>query len=162
MDKPQQSDALPAIPKELVWLDHAADLLDNRFRIPGTNIRFGIDFLIGLIPYVGDFFSFGLSALLLIAMARRGASGMVMFKMSGNIFLDTLVGSIPILGDIFDLRYKANVRNLRLLQEHYRDGKHDGSAWGPILLMLGIILVMAFLLLFLCWKLAAWVVGSMS
>ncbi|MBL7793021.1 MAG: DUF4112 domain-containing protein [Saprospiraceae bacterium] len=156
MNEPLKEAAPPKMPDELVWLDHASSLLDNRFRIPGTNIRFGLDFLIGLIPYAGDIFSFGLSALLLIAMVRRGASGMVMLKMSGNILLDTLVGSIPILGDIFDLKYKSNVRNMRLLQEHYRYGKHGGSAWGPILLVICIIFAMLFLLLFLCWKIVQW------
>lgn len=156
MEKEKQVAPSTEVPKELQWLDGAADLLDNRFRIPGTDIRFGLDFLIGLVPYVGDIFSFGLSALLVVVMARRGASGMALFLMAGNIFLDTLVGTIPVLGDIFDLKYKANVRNLRLLQEHYREGKHGGSAWGPVLLILAIIFALSFLLLYLCWKLLNW------
>lgn len=125
---------------ELRWMDRLADWLDNRYRIPGTNIRFGLDFLIGLVPYIGDVISFGISALLVVAMSRRGASGMVLVKMVWNILLDGAVGTIPLLGDIFDLRYRANLRNLNLLREHYREGKHGGSAWWVVVLLLSVII----------------------
>ncbi|MBK8704697.1 MAG: DUF4112 domain-containing protein [Saprospiraceae bacterium] len=59
MNEPHTGAAPKKMPDELVWLDHASSLLDNRFRIPGTNIRFGLDFLIGLIPYAGDIFLSG-------------------------------------------------------------------------------------------------------
>lgn len=162
MEKEQQVTPSPEVPKELRWLDGAANLLDNRFRIPGTDIRFGLDFLIGLVPYAGDIFSFSLSALLVIVMARRGAGGMALFLMAGNIFVDALAGTVPVLGDIFDLKYKANVRNLRLLQEHYREGKHTGSAWGPVLLILAIIFALSILLVYLSWQLFSWVWGFIA
>ena len=98
-------------PPKLKYLDTASDLLDSRFRIPGTDIRFGVDFLIGLVPVAGDVITFGFAGLLVIAMARHGASGMVVVKMLWNILLDATVGSIPVLGDLFDLKYKANRRN---------------------------------------------------
>jgi hypothetical protein len=143
------------------WLDRAADFLDSRYRIPGTNIRFGVDFLIGLVPYAGDVVSFLLSGVLVIAMARQGASGKVVAKMLGNILLDATVGTIPILGDLFDLGYKANLRNLRLLQEHYEEGKHQGSAWG-IALAVGLALVLLLVaLLYLLWWLLDQLVGML-
>ena len=76
--------------EDLKWLDNVSDFLDSRYRIPGTNIRFGADFLVGLIPVAGDVITFGLSGLLVIVMVRKGASGMVVIKMMGNILLDVL------------------------------------------------------------------------
>ena len=137
---------------QLKHLDRAADLLDSRFRIPGTDIRFGVDFLIGLVPYAGDLISFGLSGLLVIAMARHRASGVVVLKMLWNVLLDTVVGSIPILGDLFDLQYKANRRNYILLSEHYREGEHQGSAWPVVLAVVGMLLLLLVgLIWFLFW-----------
>lgn len=129
-------------PKEFPALERLADFLDTRYRIPGTNIRFGADFLIGLVPYAGDVVAFGISSVLVLAMARQGASGMVLAKMIGNVLLDASVGTIPILGDLFDLGYKANRRNLKLLEEHYEEGKHQGSAWWVVALVLLILLAL--------------------
>lgn len=148
---------------ELTWIDTAAAILDNRFRIPGTNIRFGIDFLIGLIPYVGDVLSFAISGLLVIVMARRGASGMALVKMVGNIWIDGALGAIPLLGDLFDLRYRANLRNLRLLKEHYTEGKHRGSAWPVVILLLLVLFALIGLSVWVVWSvlamMSAWLVG---
>lgn len=125
---------------ELKWLEGAADLLDDRFRLPGTSIRFGLDALIGLIPYLGDVVSFVLSGFLLMVMARRGASGALLVKMVGNILVDGAIGTIPFLGDLFDLRFRANKKNIHLLLEHYQEGQHGGSAW-PLILMILLALV---------------------
>ncbi|MBI5916641.1 MAG: DUF4112 domain-containing protein [Bacteroidetes bacterium] len=144
-------------PVEFKYLDTLTDLLDSRFRIPGTNIRFGLDFLVGLVPYAGDVVMFGFSGLLVISMARHGASGMVLVKMLGNILLDALVGSVPVLGDLFDLGFKANRRNYRLLKEHYHEGKHTGSAW-PVVLAVGFsLLLMSVFIVFVGWKMFQWI-----
>ena len=137
-------------------LDLATDFLDDRFRIPGTNIRFGADFLIGLVPYQGDIISFVISGILIIAMARKGASGMVIVKMLGNVWIDGMVGTVPIIGDIFDLRYRANRRNLNLLKEHYEEGRHKGSAWGVIIFILLALFVMVLLSVYVVYKLFQW------
>jgi hypothetical protein len=110
---------------QLAWVDGFGRLLDTRFRIPGTDLRFGLDFLVGLVPYAGDLLSLGLSGVMIATMARHGASGMLIVKMLGNVALDALVGTVPLLGDVFDLFYKANVRNLHLMREHYGQGKHQ-------------------------------------
>lgn len=128
-------------PQELSWLDGVTRLLDNRFRIPGTDIRFGFDVLIGLIPGIGDVVSLSISGLLVIVMARKGASGMVVVKMIFNILLDAILGTVPVLGDIFDLSYRANRRNLHLLQEHYAKGEHQGSAWPVVIAILLLVLI---------------------
>lgn len=135
------------------WLDNVSDFLDSKYRIPFTNIRFGADFLIGLIPYGGDVITFGMSGFLVLTMAKNGASGKVVLKMLGNIILDALVGAIPILGDIFDLTYRANRRNFRLLKEHYQEGQHQGNAWGAVLLVLVILIAILFSFGWLFWKL---------
>ena len=147
------SDLTPT-PSKLKYLDTFSDLLDSRFRIPGTDIRFGLDFLIGLVPYAGDLLSFVFSGGLIIAMAKNGASGIVLLKMIWNIFLDTTVGSIPIIGDLFDLGYKSNRRNFNLLKEHYDEGKHTGSAW-PAIILVGVVLMVLFaFFIWLLWKIA--------
>ncbi|MEL6945894.1 MAG: DUF4112 domain-containing protein, partial [Bacteroidota bacterium] len=110
MSQSFSSEQLPSKQEEedFQWLDQVSDLLDARFRIPFTDIRFGADFIIGLIPYAGDFLSFGISGSLVVAMAMHGVSAGVLLKMLWNIALDALVGSIPILGDIFDWHDKLN------------------------------------------------------
>ncbi len=141
-----------SINADIKWIDVVTDWMDNKIRIPGTNIRFGLDFLIGLVPYIGDLASFAISGLLLMGMARHGASGMLILKMIGNVLLDTIVGAIPILGDLFDLQYRANWRNLKLFEEFYEEGEHQGSGCWVILLILIIFTVLFFLLIYVVWS----------
>ncbi len=141
-----------SINKDIKWIDWVTDWMDNKIRIPGTNIRFGLDFLIGLVPYVGDIISFGISGLLLMGMARHGASGMLIIKMIANVLLDTIVGSIPIFGDLFDLQYRANWRNLKLFEEFYEEGEHQGSGCWVVMLILVIFTALFFLLIYLMWS----------
>ncbi len=154
----QDEDHKP-VPADLIWLDRASSFLDNRFRIPGTSIRFGADFLVGLIPYVGDVITFSISGILVVVMAKKGASGKVLFKMLGNIFIDGIFGSIPILGDLFDLGFRANRRNLGLLKEHYVEDKHGGSAWGIVLFILISLFLLILFSVFVAWKVfqALWI-----
>ena len=133
-------------------LERYSDLLDTKFRIPGTDIRFGLDFIIGLIPGAGDIISFILSAGLLLAMVWKGASGKALGWMIINIILDTTLGSLPVVGDIFDLFFKANKRNLDLFQEHFEEGKYKGSAWPfvwGILIVLLILLILVGYIIYL-------------
>lgn len=139
------SQEIKATPAELRGLDAYSKLLDSKFRIPGTDIRFGLDFLVGLVPFGGDILSFLFSAGMVLTMTRHGASGALVGRMLGNIFLDTVVGAVPILGDIFDLFYKANRRNYRLLEAHYAEGKHQGSVW-KVLIPVFIALVLLFII----------------
>lgn len=96
----------------------AARLLDSRFRIPGTNIRFGLDAIVGLVPGVGDFAGAIASAYFIYEAARLGAPGPVLARMVTNVGVEALVGAVPILGDLFDVAFKANNRNMRLLETH--------------------------------------------
>lgn len=139
----------------MVRLDALAKLLDNQFRIPGTQMRFGFDGIIGLIPYVGDMAGFLVSGLLFSIMMRRGAGPLIMVQMMGNFTLDALVGIVPLAGDLFDFGFKANRRNVDLLKKYYADGKkrpHIGWSLGFFgLLLLGLMGLMVWVV----WKVAA-------
>jgi hypothetical protein len=129
----------------LRWVDHVARLMDSQFRLPGTNFRFGLDPILGLIPVVGELGTFAISAALILTMVRHGASRKVVVLMVLNVLLDTVVGSIPVLGNLFDFAYKSNERNVRLLRQHYGEGRHQGSGTGLIavvvLALLGILVL---------------------
>lgn len=125
------------LPPQLVKISKLVKLMDTAFTIPFTNIKFGLDPIIGLFPIVGPIVDYGISAYLLLSMLKNGASGKVVLKMLGNITVDGLVGSIPFLGNIFDVFYKANRRNLILATEHFEEGKHEGSAKPYIIAIVG-------------------------
>ena len=89
--------------------------------LPGTSFRFGIDAVLGLVPGVGDAIGAGLSAWLIIEAQRLGAPNILLARMAGNLMLDAAVGAVPLLGDVFDAAFKANLRNMRLLRRHLDD-----------------------------------------
>ena len=97
-------------------LEFLASLLDDRFTVPGTNIRFGLDAVIGLIPGIGDAIGAMLSSYLIWRAHQLGASKFTLVRMAGNMAFDTVVGSVPVLGDVFDVTFRANRRNLELLR----------------------------------------------
>ena len=122
--------------ERLRWVERVAYLMDSQFRLPGTRFRFGLDPLLGLLPIVGDLSTTAVSVALLLTMLRHGASGAVVVRMALNIFLDTVVGGIPLIGNVFDFAYKSNERNVALLRRHYAEGRHGGSGRGLVLLLL--------------------------
>ncbi len=125
-------------------IEYLAKLMDNQFRVPGTNFRFGLDAIIGLIPGVGDLSTFAVSGYMLLIMAKNGASGYLLARMVLNVLIDTIIGMIPLLGDIFDVVFKANIRNMQLMHQHYAEGRHRGSAWKiilPVLIVLFAIVI---------------------
>jgi hypothetical protein len=145
--------------KALRQVGYLAKLMDAQFRIPGTDIRFGLDGIIGLIPGLGDASTFAVSGYLLWIMAQNGASGYVLSRMVVNVLVDAIIGAIPFIGDIFDIAFKANMRNLKLMQEHYQEGRHRGSAWKVIVpVLVGLFLIIA-ALIWGTYKLIAWIAG---
>lgn len=105
-------------------LDNARALgriLDTAVGIPGTRLRVGLDAILGLIPGAGDALSAALSGYIILAAARAGASKPVLLRMVGNVVLDTVVGAVPVLGDLFDVAFKSNARNVALLERHAAD-----------------------------------------
>lgn len=107
--------------RRLAALARFAELLDSGIRVPGTQLRFGLDPLIGLIPGVGDAAGAVLAGWILVEAIRLGASRATLVRIAGNIALDAGVGAVPLIGDIFDFAWKANVRNVTLLERHLRD-----------------------------------------
>ncbi|WP_233342406.1 DUF4112 domain-containing protein [Maricaulis salignorans] len=101
--------------RELARLESLADWLDTRFRIPGTSIRFGIDGLVGLVPGLGDLAMLAPAFYLIARAAALGAPLHVLARMLINTSLDLVIGAIPVVGDIFDVAFKANRRNTALL-----------------------------------------------
>ena len=95
-----------------------ARLLDDLIRIPGTNIGIGLDPIIGLIPGVGDMIGGLMSSYILMVAAQEGVPASVLTRMLGNIALDSLVGVVPVLGDLFDVGVKSNRRNVDLLERY--------------------------------------------
>jgi hypothetical protein len=102
--------------QRLARIDAVARLLDVAFVLPGTNIRYGIDGLIGLIPVVGDIITTAISLWLVREARELGAPWHLTMRMLGNVALDGVVGAVPLLGDAFDVMFRANIRNVRLLQ----------------------------------------------
>lgn len=111
-------------------------LLDEAFRIPGTGFRFGLDGVIGLIPGLGDVIAGLLSFVIPLAAWMRGVPYVTLLRMCLNLGIGVLVGSVPILGDIFDVVWKANRRNYRLLQLHLREPRrHTWRDWAFLLVL---------------------------
>lgn len=101
-------------------IEFLAKLLDDIFVIPGTNLRLGLDGIIGLIPGVGDVATLIVAGFVMREAQRHKVSGWTKAHMYGNYLLDTVVGLIPFAGDLFDIGFKAHRRNVRILQEHIR------------------------------------------
>lgn len=95
-----------------------ARMMDDRFGIPGTKIRFGLDTILGLVPGLGDVVTGAISLLIVHHAWAAGASKLTIARMLGNVGVDFLIGSVPIAGDLFDFAWKANRRNARLLEAH--------------------------------------------
>ncbi|MDX1756550.1 MAG: DUF4112 domain-containing protein [Marinobacter sp.] len=104
--------------RALTRLDRYARTLDSQFRIPFTRIRFGLDPLIGLLPGIGDVVGLVLSLYLVVEAIRIGAGPGVVVRMLGNLLAEFVIGLVPVLGDAFDLMWRANDRNAALLRGH--------------------------------------------
>jgi len=101
-----------------------AVVLDSLFRVPGTSIRFGLDSIVGLVPGIGDLASPVYTALILLGGLRLRVPAVVQARMVLNAALDMLIGLVPLFGDLADVAWKANLRNLALLERH----AHPGTA----------------------------------
>jgi hypothetical protein len=137
-------------------LDLLAHLLDDCFRIPGTQIRFGIDGIVGLVPAIGDVLAGLASCILIFAAWVRGVPYVTLTRMAVNLALDVVIGAIPFLGDAFDIAWKANRRNYALLVRHIEQPhRHTWTDWlflGSLISVLVSLFVVPLLVL-------AWLVG---
>ena len=132
-------------------------LLDSAFRVPGTNLTFGLDPIIGLIPGIGDLTSPLFAALLLLHAVRMRIPRVVQLRMLINAIIDLLIGLVPVLGDIFDFGWKANVRNLALLERHaHPESKATRGDWIFVFSIIGVLVALAVIPLIV----AAWLLSQ--
>jgi hypothetical protein len=141
----------PMVPAEIGTVDRGrverlhglARMLDSAFVIPGTNFRFGLDAIIGLIPGVGDLLGAGLSGFILIEAARVGIPKSLLLRMGWNVAVETVLGAVPLAGDLFDAAYKANNRNIRLLDRYLEQPVRvrRSSRWFAIVVVAGLLLL---------------------
>lgn len=140
------NDSATAEVELLAWL------LDNSIPIPGTGRRIGVDALIGLIPGAGDLVSGGLGLLVVVRAAQRGLPMIVLARMLVNVALDFSIGAIPVIGDLFDLWFKSNLRNVGLMRRYVTaPGASTAGSWlffGGIVAALGLA---AFTFVWLIW-----------
>ena len=119
--------------------------LDELIRIPGTNFRFGLDPILGLIPYGGEAVSSIIGCFLLADAGKKGIPFRTLLKMSGNVIINATVSTFPIIGDLFSVWFKSNSRNYQMLQ-HWMDSKEGQQAkggWAPLFLVAGVGLAVA-------------------
>lgn len=103
---------------DTVDIEHLSRLLDSQYAIPGTNIRFGLDSIIGLIPGIGDAVTTAMGAYIIYRAHQLGAPKPLLARMVLNLTIDGVVGAIPIFGDLFDFAFRANLKNVRMLLRH--------------------------------------------
>ena len=150
---PYESAVEPSPPTgDVARIRSLARLLDSAIRIPGTDIRIGLDPILGLFPGLGDFAGAAASGYIVIASARLGAPTPVLARMLLNVGTDAVIGSVPLLGDLFDVGWRANERNAALLERHLgnpaatRKGSVAviaGVAAAVVLLVIGIVTLAA-------------------
>jgi hypothetical protein len=140
--------------KKLAWL------LDSSISIPGTRFTVGLDALVGLIPVLGDLIGVALSSLILAEANRLGAPKSVLWRMAGNVGIEGLVGMVPFAGDVLDAVFKANQRNVKLLDAWYQNpGKTErASRWFGVLLVAMAVLFLG-LSIYAGFAILRWVIG---
>jgi Domain of unknown function (DUF4112) len=107
-----------ATEQSLARLEALARLMDGAFVIPGSDIRFGLDGVVGLIPGIGDVLGGLVSSYLIWEARQLKVPRWLMARMVTNVFVDTVIGAVPVLGDIFDVMFRANLKNMTLLRRH--------------------------------------------
>ena len=148
----RSSDAAP----RLAFARFLAELLDQRFTIPGTSIRIGLDPIIGLIPGIGDALANLAGSAILLIGAKFNLPKIVLLRMALNIALNTVIGAIPFVGDLFSIWFRSNVRNAQLLERYASQHRQRAATadWlfviavigGLLLLLIGVLIGLAWLI----------------
>jgi hypothetical protein len=152
-EAPPDSSAAPALASsfrqraERLFSDRSielfAHLLDDWFRVPFTPIRVGLDGIIGFIPGLGPVLAGLASFLIIVAAWVRGVPSVTLLRMMVNLALEVLIGAIPFFGDLFDIAWKANRRNVQLMQRHLRQPRrHTWKDYAFLLTLLSIVLLL--------------------
>jgi len=119
----------PSRADRIARIDALARLFDTAFVVPGTNIRFGLDALIGLVPGIGDAITSAVALYIVNEARALGAPRLLIARMLANVALDGVVGVIPLVGDMFDVAFRANRRNIALLRDHLDRDRPTGFAY---------------------------------
>ena len=132
--------------EKLIRLKRLSERLDNTFTIPGTKYKIGIEALIGAVPIIGDLIGGILASYIMYSGMKMGAPPQIIARMAVNIAIDFAIGSIPIIGDLFDLVWKANRKNVELIEDATLDDKEEQKLnyliiTALILVLLGILLL---------------------
>lgn len=148
--------------KDIQSLERWAWLLDKSIPIPGTSYRMGVDSLIGLLPGLGDWLGGLISSYILWHAVQSRVPAVVIGRMAVNVLLDTFLGMIPVVGDIFDIAFKSNEYNMRLLEQYRQEPKESvkQNAFFLIVFFLALLSLIG-LTLWLAIKLAAWILASL-
>ena len=139
-------------------LDLLSRVLDTWFRVPGTNIRFGLDGIIGFVPGIGDFLAGAASCIIVLAAYVRGVPLVTVARMVVNLGIEVGVGMVPVLGNLFDIGWRANRRNYHLLEHALMTGRRD--TWRDWMFM-GLLAVGLMVLAMLPFLLLLWLGGSL-
>lgn len=124
----------PEVASAVARIEAVSRLMDDLFEIPGTNVRIGLDAIIGLVPVVGDLVSQAISSYLIWEARQLGVSRLTVARMIANTAVDTLVGIVPVAGDAFDVMFRANRKNVALLKAHLEKHGHVRRAGaGPVI-----------------------------
>lgn len=133
--------------------------LDNSIRVPGTDYRIGFDPIIGLIPGIGDALSAAMSGYIIILALSLNVSGWTLTRMLFNVFVEAVFGALPIVGDIFDAVWKANLRNQRLIEQSLQSGSRKKLDRLFVVLVLFVLALMISLAIWASVSALAWIIG---
>lgn len=151
------------LPRDLVALRKFARVMDEAFPLPGTNIRVGLDALVGLIPGVGDVIGGVLSTWIIVGALRHRVPARIIARMVLNVVIDLMFGAVPVAGDVFDFLFEENMRNMRLLELH-RDRRRPPRSTAQIALVaaliVGFVILVALMLLFGLVALVLWIIAQ--
>ena len=122
-----------AVDAAMARITTVARVMDALFVIPGTGIRLGCDAILGLVPVLGDLLSQAIATYIIWEARQLGVSKLTLWRMVGNTLLDTVVGAVPFAGDVFDVAFRANMKNLRLLEKHLAKHGYQPAGSGPVI-----------------------------
>lgn len=144
-------------------LDRLAWLLDSSIRVPGTQFRIGLDGLIGLVPGFGDAAGGVVSSYIIAHAARMGVPKSTLIRMAFNVLIESLVGLIPVVGDLFDFAWKANRRNVLLLQQYSLDPRRTTNRNRVFVIILCLVLIALIIgIIWLGIVIITWLVQALS
>ena len=149
------------------FLEQLSEWMDSKFEVPGLNIRFGFDALLGLIPGLGDTLAFLISCYIIAVANHQGVPRITIARMGMNVAVDLVLGCVPLIGDLFDVAWKANTRNVELLRRHLQSplAARRRATWSDWLFvvggMIGLFIAMTGIV-FLTWSVLSWIFHALT